>query len=61
LAIFLEETYWYRIDRNYIGISISGKGAGCDYIYKKCVDKYDYKTNKARVINEDCFCTEIGK
>ena len=41
LAILLEETYWYRINRRYIGIAMSGKGQGCDYVYKPCVSDFN--------------------
>lgn len=43
----LESTGWYEFDRDVIGISLAGRGSGCEYINQKCVKSYNAKTSKA--------------
>ena len=59
-AILIEETYWYKVDRKHIGISLSGRKGGCEYINEKCVTSYDPKNHRAKVINELDFCSILG-
>lgn len=57
LALVLEETHWYRVNRQYVGQSITGYKAGCDYINKKCVTSYDPPSRMADVVNHMDFCS----
>jgi len=59
LAVLLEETHWYRVNRNMVGRSITGYKAGCEFLDEKCVKSWNPSTKKAQVINEDDFCGDI--
>lgn len=61
LAILLEETHWYRVNRKYVGQSITGYKAGCRYIDEKCVSSYDSSSKTATVVNNLDFCSKLGK
>jgi len=56
LAVLLEETGWYRVNRKMVGKAITGYKAGCEYLEEKCVKSYDSSTKTAEVVNEDDFC-----
>lgn len=60
LAVLLEETHWYRINRKYVGRSLIGYKAGCSYINEKCVTSYDSSSRIAKVVNQMDFCSNIG-
>lgn len=60
LAVLLEETHWYRVNRKYVGRSLIGYKAGCSYIDDKCVLGYDSSSKTAKVVNEMDFCSKIG-
>ena len=59
LAVLLEETHWYRVNRNMVGKSLTGYKAGCAFLEEKCVSSWDPSTKKAVVVNEDDFCSDI--
>jgi len=61
LALLLEETNWYRVDRKYVGKSITGYKAGCQFLDQKCVTSYDSSSKTAQVVNNLDFCSQIGK
>lgn len=58
----MEETYWYRIDRNQIGVNVSGKNQGCKYITEPCVTPgtYEKTTHEMKVENTLDFCAKLG-
>lgn len=47
MALLLEETGWYRVNRKMVGRAITGYKAGCEFIDEKCVKSYDASTKVA--------------